>query len=115
LSRDFDIYVESGLRYREFFGRVWEFLAEVKEQVLKLLPDAEVYLFGSVARGRYTAASDIDILVVTGLAERELIDRAKAKLKKMYLDVPVEFHIVDKTLFEKWYRRFIDESELLKI
>jgi predicted nucleotidyltransferase len=28
-------------------------------------PEARVYVFGSVVRGNYTAASDIDILVVT--------------------------------------------------
>jgi len=33
--------------------------------VRKIDPSAEVYLFGSTATGKYTGASDIDILVIT--------------------------------------------------
>ena len=38
---------------------------KVKEIVVRIDPNAKVYVFGSVVRGRYTAFSDIDILVVT--------------------------------------------------
>ena len=41
-------------------------LAEVKEVVRRFLPAAEVYLYGSVARGTRGAESDYDFLVVTG-------------------------------------------------
>jgi len=115
LSRGFDIYIEAGLRNKKVLERIWGFLAEVKEEVLKLLPSSEVYLFGSVARGRYTAASDIDILVVTDSTNRETIDRVKARLRRMFIDAPVEFHIVDRGLFEKWYLRFIDKKELVRV
>ena len=40
-------------------------LAEVKEVVRRFLPAAEVYLYGSVARGTHGAESDYDFLVVT--------------------------------------------------
>jgi predicted nucleotidyltransferase len=115
LSKGFDIYIDEGLRIRQVFDNIWEFLSDVKEQVLKLFPGAEVYLFGSVARGRYTAASDIDILVVTDVSDWELVDRAKAKLKRMFIDTPVELHIADRNMLEKWYKRFIGEDELIKI
>ena len=39
-------------------------LGEVKEVVRQLLPTAEVYLYGSVARGTHGAESDYDFLVV---------------------------------------------------
>jgi predicted nucleotidyltransferase len=115
LSKRFDIYIDEGLRIRQVFDNIWEFLSDVEEQVLKLFPGAEVYLFGSVARGRYTAASDIDILVLTDVTDWEPVDRAKAKLRRMFIDTPVELHIVDRTMFEKWYKRFIGEDELVKI
>ena len=41
-------------------------VAEVKEVALRLLPAAEVYLYGSVARGNHGPESDYDFLVVTG-------------------------------------------------
>jgi predicted nucleotidyltransferase len=115
LSKGFDIYIDEGLRIRQVFDNIWEFLSDVKEQVLKLFPGSEVYLFGSVARGRYTAASDIDVLVVTDVSDWELVDRAKAKLKRTFINMPVELHIVDRNMFEKWYKRFIGEDELVKI
>lgn len=34
----------------------------VKEVVLRLKPAADVYVFGSVVKGRFTGVSDIDIL-----------------------------------------------------
>jgi predicted nucleotidyltransferase len=116
LSKGFDIYIDEGLRIRQVFDNIWEFLSDVKEQILKQFPVAEVYLFGSVARGRYTAASDIDVLVVTDVSGWELFDRAKAKLRRMFIDTPVELYIVDRTMFERWYKkRFIGEDELVKI
>ena len=115
MSKGFDIYIDEGLRIRQVFDNIWGFLSDVKEQVLKLFPGSEVYLFGSVARGRYTAASDIDVLVVTDVSDWELVDRAKAKLKRTFINMPVELHIVDRNMFEKWYKRFIGEDELVKI
>ena len=40
-------------------------LADVKQTVRQFLPDADVYLYGSVARGTQEADSDYDFLVVT--------------------------------------------------
>jgi hypothetical protein len=42
-----------------------ELLAEVKVVVRQFLPAAEVYLYGSVARGTHGSESDYDFLVVT--------------------------------------------------
>ena len=50
-----------------------DILREAREVVLRLLPDAQVVLYGSVARGTQTSDSDYDILVLTekGLTARE--------------------------------------------
>ncbi len=42
------------------------FLKQVKESISAIDPDAEVYLFGSRARGDYRSNSDWDFLVLTG-------------------------------------------------
>jgi uncharacterized protein len=42
-----------------------EILNKIKSQVLAVVPDANVYLFGSRARGDYNSESDWDILVKT--------------------------------------------------
>ncbi|WP_460024354.1 nucleotidyltransferase domain-containing protein [Infirmifilum sp. SLHALR2] len=89
-----------------------EVAAEVKKVVLEVDPEAEVYVFGSVVRGDYTAASDIDILVVT-----EKLDRKYDIMTRVYqrVDAPVELHVVTRRLYAEWYRRFIPESELVKV
>ena len=40
-------------------------LREVKEAILRHVPDARVLLYGSVARGEATPDSDYDVLVIT--------------------------------------------------
>jgi len=85
---------------------------EVKKIVTEFDPQAEVYVFGSVVRGNYTVASDIDILVIT-----EKTDKKYEIMTRVYrsIDAPIELHIVTKKLYEGWYKRFIKEHELLKI
>jgi len=40
-------------------------LKEVKQRILDHVPDAKVFLYGSVARGEATADSDYDVLLIT--------------------------------------------------
>ncbi|WP_294393671.1 nucleotidyltransferase domain-containing protein [uncultured Clostridium sp.] len=39
-------------------------IIEVKDVISNLVSNAEIYLFGSIAKGRYNKYSDIDILVL---------------------------------------------------
>jgi len=89
-----------------------EVAEEVKRIVLELDPQAEVYVFGSVVRGLYTAASDIDILVIT-----RNIDKKYEIMVEVYkrVEAPVELHIVTPELYERWYKRFIGEGEILRV
>ncbi|MEB3859901.1 MAG: nucleotidyltransferase domain-containing protein [Desulfurococcales archaeon] len=84
----------------------------VKEVIRSLDPGAEVYVFGSTVTGKYTGASDIDILVITEKIERKYEMMARAYKAT---DAPIELHIVTRKHFERWYRRFIPEDELIKI
>ena len=79
----------------------------VKDIIVRYDPKAKVYMFGSVVKGRHTAASDIDILVVT-----ERVDLKYDMMVEVYrsLDAPIELHITTRDKFEGWYRRFIDEE-----
>ena len=85
---------------------------EVKNILRRFDPDVEVYVFGSVIRGRYTASSDIDILVVTS-------DLAKKyeMMVEVYrrVEAPIELHITTREKFYGWYRRFIPADEIVEI
>lgn len=111
----FDIYIEEGRRLNYLFRNIRRILVDVKHEIQLLLPGSDVYLFGSAARGRYTALSDIDMLVVSDIEDLEQISKIKASLKRKYLGYPLEFHIVNKPTYDKWYKRFLSEEELIKI
>ena len=117
MSREssFDIYIEVGELLNYLFSNLGRILADVKHQVQLLLPRSEVYLFGSTARGKYTALSDIDILIISDIDYLEQIDKIKASLKQKYIDYPLEFYIVTRATYDKWYKRFVSGEELIKI
>jgi predicted nucleotidyltransferase len=63
-----------------------------------------------VLTGRYTAASDIDILVVANIGKEEAT-LLKAEIYKT-VDAPVEIHVATQEQFERWYKHFIDKEEI---
>ncbi|MCR8432639.1 MAG: nucleotidyltransferase domain-containing protein [Candidatus Korarchaeota archaeon] len=106
----FDLYIERGLKNLEAMKNYIIIARKVKNIVLMYAPDAKVYVFGSVVEGKYTAGSDIDILIVTSL-EGEEIYRMKAKVYEE-LDAPIQLHVVHPTKLH-WYTRFA--SKLVEV
>jgi len=74
---------------------------EIKKKLNVLaneLPVSLVVLFGSYSRGNFTAASDIDVLIVYEGEKRE----AAFAIVKKKLDIPrLEPHIYTKTEYQK--------------
>ena len=89
-----------------------EIAKKVKEIIIKFDAEAETYVFGSVTRGRYTGASDIDILVIT-----DKVDLKYDMMAEVYrlIDAPIELHISSRKEFNNWYSRFISPEEMEKI
>ncbi|MCI4461727.1 MAG: nucleotidyltransferase domain-containing protein [Thermogladius sp.] len=86
---------------------------KVKEIVVRIDPDARVYVFGSVVRGRYTAFSDIDLLVVT-----EKISLKYDMMVPVYielLDALIQLHVATPEAYERWYKRFIQPGEIIEV
>ena len=112
--KEYDKIVVTGYKYYKKLENYMEVAREVKNIVLKHWPTAEVYVFGSVVRGRYTASSDIDILVV--LENRPSRDEEYNVKAEVYsrVDAPIELHVASRTEYEKWYKRFIGE-EIVKV
>nr|BAJ49406.1 DNA polymerase beta domain protein region [Candidatus Caldarchaeum subterraneum] len=99
-------------RLLEYMRRYREVGAEVKRILRKIDPDVRVFVFGSVVRGRYTAASDIDILVVT-----DDLSKKYEMMVEVYrsVEAPVELHITTPQKYRSWYSRFIPLDELVEI
>ncbi|RLG17193.1 nucleotidyltransferase domain-containing protein [Nanoarchaeota archaeon] len=102
-----ELLVEEALRRRKVFARLGELLQRIKKRVLELDPEAEVYLFGSVAEGRSTYSSDIDVLVVTDRRVEEVLPR----LWEIGVEDPLEIHVRPRSMLEQYRRR----SKLIKI
>jgi len=110
LSTGYEVYINHGKRALEQLANYREVSKKVKKLVRKSWKDAQVYVFGSVVEGRYTAGSDIDILVVVEGVTREDALRMKAQIIKN-TDAPVELHVASKKEYENWYSRFIGSME----
>ncbi|MEM3404551.1 MAG: nucleotidyltransferase domain-containing protein [Nitrososphaeria archaeon] len=72
-------------------------------------------MFGSIVKGRYTASSDIDVLVV--LQKSPSKDKEYEVKAEVYMstEAPIELHIASVEKFERWYKRFIKEEELFEV
>lgn len=89
-----------------------EVVRRVKEVVGRVDPNAEVYVYGSTVTGKFTGASDIDVLVITSN-----MDKRYDIIVEVYksVDAPIEVHVATPQQYERWYKRFIAESEIVKV
>ena len=110
LSKGFEAYIESARKAWGQLDNYMEVARGVKKIVERFWKDARVYVFGSVLEGKYTATSDIDILVVVNGVGREEVYRVKATVYRA-IDAPIELHVTSSGEFERWYKRFIDKLE----
>jgi len=83
---------------------------KVKKLVQEEWKNTKIYLFGSILKGKYTGASDIDILIVSDekIAKEEEY-RIKAKIYKN-INAPIELHITTQKEYENWYKKFVKEE-----
>jgi len=91
--------------------RDWTRYAEaIARAVRELLPDARVYVFGSVVSGKAIGSSDVDILVVARELPKSHLERARIKAlveEKCELPHyhPFEIHLVTREEAEPFLRR----------
>ena len=102
-----ELLVEEAKRRAEIFRNLGRYLATIADVVRGLDGDAEVYLFGSVAEGRYLLSSDIDVLVVTKLNPGKVL----AALWERGIEDPFEIHVVKRDMLEIYKAR----SKLIRV
>ena len=99
-------------RRKKYFDNLDHYLKIIKERVSKLLPDAKLYIFGSVVKGNYhPMLSDIDIAIVSDKIPKSANERAKLRLKIIegFELSPFELHLLTKREWE-FYRKFIKKD-----
>ena len=100
------------LRVLGLISNYLEVVKKIKEIVRRLDPHARVYVFGSVVKGEYTGASDIDVLVI--ISKKDLKYKIMVEAYKC-TEAPIELHVVTEEEFRNWYRRFLKENELIEV
>jgi len=94
-----------------------EYVKRITGATEKLFKDYEVYVFGSAIKGRLTAASDIDVLVITENLPKKILERARVKEKIERLAGlppyhPIQLHLLtkDEARHSSIYSEIIKES-----
>lgn len=98
---------------KRYFENKDFYLKLIKDRAIKTLPDAKIYLFGSVVEGNYhPAVSDIDVAVVSQEIPDDAGERAKIrlKLKEGFEFSPFEVHLLTLKEWE-FYKLFIEKFE----
>ncbi|MFN7106192.1 MAG: HEPN domain-containing protein [Pyrobaculum sp.] len=92
-------------------GDVETCLKKVKEICRERDPGCRVIVFGSYVRSAMRIDSDIDVLLITDLAQDTLArGQLRAQIaKEVGPAAPLEIHIVTNKEYETWYKKFIDK------
>ena len=85
-------------------------IKNVIEVIKKYLPDAEIYVIGSVVEDRYTGASDLDLLVISEKIPEKLSEIVILKIiieneAKLPVYHPIEFHFVKPEIGKLYLQR----------
>jgi len=99
--------IEYSLKKLKYLKNYMKTAKKIKKIVLKYDPEAEVHVFGSVIKGKYTASSDIDILIIS--QRKDLEYKIKIEILKQ-TDAPIEIHFITKQQHNKWYKKFINKT-----
>lgn len=97
------------LRSRAEIVKDWKVSAKKIANAAKtLMPDAEVYVFGSVIRGDATGGSDVDMLIVSQNISEKALEQAKIKVEieemaGLPLYPPFEIHLATKDKSKQYF------------
>jgi len=96
---------------QKYLDDVDHYLKRIKDVVKEVDPDSRVMVFGSYVKDTMRVDSDVDVLIITHLAE-DTGDRIKLRVaiaEDIGVYSPFEFHIATMKEYMNWYRKFIDE------
>ncbi|MEM3831713.1 MAG: nucleotidyltransferase domain-containing protein [Sulfolobales archaeon] len=102
-----EFLIREAKRRAEIFSNLDKYLRKIAEIVASLDPDAEVYLFGSVAENKHLLSSDIDVLVATRISPGEVLARLwREEIKDLF-----EIHVITSDMLDIYKKR----TKLIKI
>ena len=101
------------------FIKEWKTWAQkIAKIVRNTLPDAKVFVIGSIVKGDYVGGSDIDILIISKAVPERPIERSRIKIMiedKLNLPYyhPFEIHILKPDEAKPYLRRAKERIEIV--
>ncbi len=108
---EFDILIDNANKRLRYLKDYRSIAKAIKDRACSYFNDSRVIVFGSVVKGKVTASSDIDILIIVNKRDYNRELRFRASIIKDMFDIPIELHFASKDEFKGWYARFIDKYE----
>jgi predicted nucleotidyltransferase len=110
--------IERGRKRYLMIKNYKRYLPAIKMACEHVFGECELYVFGSVLTGKFTAGSDVDLLIKIREAPKSLRERAELEARIEELAGlpdyhPFEFHIVDEKGFERYVKLL--KAELKKV
>jgi len=108
-----DLNIELKKIYDKFRKEYKEYAKIIKEEAKKFFKNnfVSLVIFGSTVKGNIKPLSDIDIAVILNKSVDEF-QRAKFRtiINRKFGINPFEIHIIDKEMWEKWYKNFVKKD-----
>ncbi|MBP1912577.1 nucleotidyltransferase domain-containing protein [Thermococcus stetteri] len=110
--------IERGRKRYLMIKNYKRYLPVIKRACEEVFGECELYVFGSVLTGKFTAGSDVDLLIKVREVPKSLRERAELEARIEELAGlpdyhPFEFHIVDEDGFRRYAKLL--KAELKKV
>lgn len=117
-GRAIEAMIERGKKRYLMIKNYRRYLPAIKRACEEIFGECELYVFGSVLTGKFTAGSDVDLLIKVMEVPKSLRERAELEARIEELAGlpdyhPFEFHIVDEEGFERYAKLL--KAELKKV
>ncbi len=108
-----DLLIKHAITRRRYLENAWFYLSRIKEICRGLDESCRVIVFGSFIKGSMRPDSDIDVLIITKLAEKPLNRGRLYRIiaEEIGFDNPFEIQIITPKEYEYIYRRLIDKCK----
>jgi predicted nucleotidyltransferase len=108
-EKTLEAMIERGRKRYLMIRNYKRYLPAIKRACEQVFGECELYVFGSVLTGKFTAGSDVDLLIKIREAPKSLRERARLEARIEELAGlpdyhPFEFHIVDEKGFERYVK-----------
>ncbi|MFP3952302.1 MAG: nucleotidyltransferase domain-containing protein [Candidatus Bathyarchaeia archaeon] len=106
-----DLQLHAQEERQRYLTNIDHYLDRIKEVTREEDPNSRILVFGSYVKGAMRIDSDVDVLIITHLAE-DTEERIKLRVRiarEVGVYSPFEFHIATREEYNSWYKTLIDE------